>query len=32
MGCLAVAVVSVIGAIAVAGAHGLTPNGLHFGI
>jgi membrane associated rhomboid family serine protease len=28
--CAAVAVVSVIGAIAVAGQHGLAPNGLHF--
>ncbi len=27
-GCVAVAVISVIAAIAVAGSHGLTPNGL----
>ncbi len=32
IGCLAVAAVAVIGAIAVAGAHGLTPTGLHFGV
>ncbi|MBV9839464.1 MAG: rhomboid family intramembrane serine protease, partial [Solirubrobacterales bacterium] len=31
MGCLVVAVVSVAGAIAVAGATGLTPNGIGFG-
>lgn len=29
--CAAVAVISVVGAIAVAGAHGLTPNGIGFG-
>jgi membrane associated rhomboid family serine protease len=29
--CIAVAAVSVVGAIAVAGSHGLTPNGLTFG-
>ena len=29
--CAAVAAVSVVGAIAVAGSHGLTPNGLTFG-
>jgi membrane associated rhomboid family serine protease len=28
--CIAVAVISVVGAIAVAGQHGLAPNGLHF--
>jgi membrane associated rhomboid family serine protease len=31
VGCLLVAIVSVVGAIAVAGGHGLTPNGVGFG-
>ena len=31
LGCIAVGVVSVIGAIAVAGSTGLTPNGIGFG-